>query len=317
MNSITAHSFMDYGFQHKGRLTKNAKIANNTWFQTGGCAEYLFKPKCTEDLENFLTQKPNGLNHTVIGVGSNILIRDGGISGVTIRLLKDFSEISICKDDLGISINAGAAALDSNVSKIASSKGLEGLEFLSGVPGTIGGALRMNAGAFGREMSDVVISATAISSDGTKKYLTNSEMGFSYRKCSIPEDWIFIETSLRVINGDPILIKKRMTEIANYRDQSQPIRTRTGGSTFKNPAGAKAWKLIEEAGCRGLQVGDAEISKKHCNFIINKKNATASDIENLGEEVRSRVEKNSGIKLEWEIKRIGSRTRSFGEVNIK
>jgi len=314
MSSSEIDNFLKYAPPLRGRVTRRAEISNSTWFRTGGCAEFLFKPKDYTDLSNFLNSKPKSLEHTILGVGSNVLVRDGGIPGVTIKLRRGFSHISIEENHGEIIINVGAATLDSNVAKIAADSGLEGLEFLSGVPGTIGGALRMNAGAFGREMSDIVVSAIVLTSDGSKKFLLNKDLGFEYRKCSVPKDWIFIEATLCAHKGDPKVIAKNMSQISEYRIRSQPIRALTGGSTFKNPNGQKAWKLIEDAGCRGLQVGEAEISKKHCNFIINKNNATASDIEDLGEEVRARVESNSGIKLEWEIERIGNRIKSFSGV---
>ena len=294
----------------RGRLSENADLSRVTWFRVGGPAEVLFKPEDVDDLANFLKNRPKDVPITIIGVGSNLLVRDGGIPGVVVRLGRAFAEIKC----VGADIICGAGALDGNVALSAANAGISGLEFLVGVPGTIGGALRMNAGAYGGEIKDIVVSAVALDMDGSKHELEVSELGFSYRKSSVPEDWIFVECQLRGHVGIKEDIIARMEDIKSVREQSQPIRTSTGGSTFKNPEGHKAWQLIDDAGCRGLRVGGAVISEKHCNFIVNDKDATASDIEDLGEEVRKRVKANSGIDLQWEIRRIGSRLNEKGAV---
>jgi UDP-N-acetylmuramate dehydrogenase len=237
----------------------------------------------------------------VIGVGSNLLVRDGGVPGVVIRLGKGFAEIEAKPDR----IHAGAAALDINVARTAAEAGLAGLEFLSGIPGTIGGAIRMNAGAYGRELVDVLISAEVLDAKGKLHRLDKKALGLSYRHSDVPEDWIFLGADLWAEAGEPMIIRARLGEIQAARESSQPIRARTGGSTFANPPGAKAWELIERAGCRGLRVGGAIVSEKHTNFLINTGSATASDIETLGETVRRRVRETSGIELRWEIRRIG------------
>ncbi len=290
----------------RGRLTENAPLAGITWFRVGGPAEVMFRPADVEDLAAFLAGKPDDVPVTVLGVGSNLLVRDGGVPGVVIRLGRAFAEIS--RD--GHLLRAGAAALDLNVALVARDAGLGGLEFLSGIPGTIGGALRMNAGAYGREMKDVVLGAEALDARGQRQYLTNRALGFGYRHCDVPEDWIFIAAELKGQPTDAAEIQRRMNEISAAREASQPLRTRTGGSTFANPTdalaqGRKAWELIDAAGCRGLRRGGAMVSEKHCNFLINTGNATAADLEELGEEVRARVFDKFGVKLAWEIRRIG------------
>jgi UDP-N-acetylmuramate dehydrogenase len=285
----------------RGRLSANAPLAGVTWFRVGGPAEVLFRPADLKDLKAFLAGKPEDVPVTVIGVASNLLIRDGGIPGVTIRLGRGFTGI----EAQGETIITGAAALDLNVARVAANAGLAGLEFLCGVPGTIGGAVRMNAGAYGREIKDVLIEAAFVDANGHEKHLAVEELGYGYRHSSFPKDWICVFATLAGTAGDPREIAQRMAEIQEQRGASQPIRSRTGGSTFKNPPGEKAWQLIEQAGCRGLVVGDAMVSEQHCNFLINRGKATASDLERLGEEVRARVERARGVRLEWEIKRLG------------
>lgn len=294
----------------RGRLSENADLSRVTWFRVGGPAEVLFKPEDVDDLAHFLKNRPKDIPITIIGVGSNLLVRDGGIPGVVVRLGRAFAEIKC----VGADIICGAGALDGNVAIAAANAGISGLEFLVGVPGTIGGALRMNAGAYGGEIKDIAVSAVALDMDGRKHELEVSDLGFSYRKSSVPEDWFFVECQLRGHVGIKADIIARMEDIKSVREQSQPIRTSTGGSTFKNPEGHKAWQLIDDAGCRGLRVGGAMISEKHCNFIVNDKDATASDIEDLGEEVRKRVKASSGIDLQWEIRRIGVRFSEKGAV---
>ena len=285
----------------RGRLSENAALAGITWIRVGGPAEVMFRPADKADLSAFLQAKPKDVPVTVIGVASNLLVRDGGIPGVTIRLGRDFASIAAEESD----IVCGAAALDLNVAKVAGSAGISGLEFLSGVPGTIGGGLRMNAGAYGKEIKDVLVAAEIIDSTGQLHRVGPEELGHSYRHSSFPEDWICTGARLRGEPGDPQEIRARMEEIQSRRAESQPIRTRTGGSTFKNPPGQKAWELIDAAGCRGLVVGDAMVSELHCNFLINRGNASARDLETLGEELRSRVKRTTGTTLKWEIKRVG------------
>ena len=285
----------------KGRVTPDADLSRITWFRVGGPAEVMFRPADPEDLQAFLAAKPDDVPVTVIGVGSNLLVRDGGVPGVVIRLGKGFATIRID----GNLIRAGAAAPDLYVARAARDSGLGGLEFLCGVPGTVGGALRMNAGAYGSETKDVLRRAWAIDPAGETIELTNAAMGFSYRHCSVPENWIFTAAEFEGRPDDPGLIAARMAEIGESRFDSQPIRSRTGGSTFANPDGGKAWELIEAAGCRGMRIGGAMVSEQHCNFLINTGDASAADIEALGEEVRRRVRESSGVELRWEIRRIG------------
>ena len=292
----------------RGRLTENAPLAGVTWFRVGGPAEVMFRPADRDDLLDFLKNKPEDVPVTVLGVASNVLIRDGGLPGVTLRLGRGFADIAAEGSD----ILCGAAALDLNVATAAKIAGIAGLEFLSGVPGTIGGAVRMNAGAYGKEIKDVLVWAEAADAYGQVHRLTPEDLTFEYRRSALPVDWICLGARLAGVPGDRAEIEARMKEIQGQRADSQPIRSRTGGSTFKNPAGHKAWRLIDAAGCRGLTVGGAMISEKHCNFLINTGEATAADLENLGEEVRRRVKENSGIDLEWEIKRLGVPARKGG-----
>lgn len=287
----------------RGQVTENAPLSGITWFRTGGPAGILFKPADLEDLTAFCSDISTDIDITVLGLGSNALIRDGGLPGVTIHLGKAFGDIEFD----GETVTAGAGALDVAVARAGRDKSVAGLEFLSGIPGTIGGALRMNAGAYGREMSEIVISARAIDRTGTIHDLDADDFGFTYRHCEIDKDWIFVSARLAGSAGNRSEIDRRMNEIAADRKSSQPVQARTGGSTFKNPDGVKAWELIDAAGCRGLSIGDAAVSEQHCNFLINRGNATAADLEALGEEVRRRVEAHSGIVLEWEIRRIGVR----------
>jgi len=285
----------------RGRLSAAAPLADITWFRVGGPAEAMFRPADRDDLVAFLKTKPADVVVTVLGVGSNTLVRDGGIDGVVLRLGRGFVEIEAEGDE----ILAGAGALDVNVAQTAQMHGIAGLEFLRGIPGTVGGGLRMNAGAYGTEFKDVLVWAEAIDPQGNLHRLSPAEMGFSYRHCDVPEDWVFVVAKLKGRKGDKDAIQARMDEIQAAREGSQPIRSRTGGSTFANPEGHKAWQLIDAAGCRGLVVGDAQVSEQHCNFLINRGNATAADLETLGETVREKVKASSGVSLRWEIKRIG------------
>ena len=285
----------------RGRLTADAPLGPMTWFRVGGPAEVLFRPADPEDLADFLRALPEEVPVTVIGVASNLLVRDGGIPGVTVRLGRGFAEIAA----EGTEVRVGAGALDLNIALTAAEAGIAGVEFLSGVPGTIGGGLRMNAGAYGSEIKDVVVEAGAIDRKGTIHRVTAAELGLSYRHSEAPKDWIFTGARLRGRRGDPAEIAARMDEIRAAREASQPIRARTGGSTFANPAGDHAWRLIDEAGCRGLTRGGAMVSEKHTNFLINTGAASAADIEGLGEEVRRRVHAKFGVALVWEIRRVG------------
>jgi UDP-N-acetylmuramate dehydrogenase len=290
----------------RGRYTENAALAGITWFRVGGPAEVSFRPADRDDLAAFLMTKPADVPVTVIGVGSNLLVRDGGVPGVVVRLGRDFAAVEIGRT----TVRAGAAALDLNVALAARNAGVAGLEFLSGIPGTIGGALRMNSGAYGKEIKDVTVGAEALDARGHLHHLTLPQLGFTYRHSAVPEDWIFLSAELQGSADEPAAIAQRMKEIQDKRESTQPIRTRTGGSTFANPTapeanGRKAWELIDAAGCRGLRVGGAMMSEKHCNFLINTGDATAADIESLGEEVRRRVKAQSGVDLQWEIRRIG------------
>jgi UDP-N-acetylmuramate dehydrogenase len=285
----------------RGRYTENARLDRITWFRVGGPAEVMFRPVDADDLAAFLAAKPTDVPVTLIGVGSNILVRDGGVRGVVVRLGRAFATV---RAD-GTEVVSGAGALDVNVAAAARDAGIAGLEFLSGIPGTIGGSLRMNAGAYGREMHDVVVSARAVDAVGRFHEMGVAEIGFAYRHASVPEDWIFVEGRLHGWSDAPEAIAQRMAEIQSERGTTQPVRTATGGSTFTNPPGAKAWELIAAAGCRGLNRGGAMVSEKHCNFLVNTGDATAADLEGLGEEVRRRVREATGQTLEWEIRRIG------------
>lgn len=301
INSAPDHNAGMFSRDLRGKIEFDASLSKLTWFRTGGNADILFTPEDAEDLKLFLQELPLNVPVMALGVGSNLLIRDGGVAGVVIRFGKKFSYLNVD----GETITAGAGAPDISVSRAALDASLTGFEFLRGVPGTIGGAVKMNAGAYGAEVKDIFISARAVDRSGTLHDLTHDDMGFSYRHIAVPEDYIFLEASFKGSAGNPEDIQRRMNKIAATREESQPLRTRTGGSTFKNPAGMSAWRLVDGAGCRGLKIGGAHVSEKHCNFLINEGDATAKDIEELGEEVRRRVFENSGIKLEWEIKRIG------------
>jgi len=286
----------------RGSLVQGAPLKDLVWFRAGGPAEVLFRPADADDLASFIAARPADLRISVIGVGSNLLVRDGGIPGAVVRLSSAFGKI----ETDGMRVRAGAAALDGAVARAAADAGIAGLEFLRGVPGTIGGALKMNAGCYGREIKDIFVEATAIDAKGNKIRLSSAEMDFEYRKAKgAADDLIFIEAVFEGTSDDPAAIRARMEELSANREASQPIKSKTGGSTFKNPPGHKAWQLIDQAGCRGLKIGGAQVSEKHTNFLINTGDATAADLEALGEEVRKRVKEKSGVTLEWEIKRVG------------
>jgi UDP-N-acetylmuramate dehydrogenase len=290
----------------RGRLLANQSLADLTWFRVGGPAQLLFTPSDEEDLAYFLESLPKELPLYVVGVGSNLIVRDGGLPGVVIRLSpRAFGEASAQGDV----VTAGAAVLDKRVAETASAAGIGGLEFFFGIPGTIGGALRMNAGANGGETKDVLIEASGVGRDGARHKFTNAEMKFVYRSSGVDPSIIFTAARFRGPITQAEMIRARMAEVQTHRETAQPIREKTGGSTFKNPPGQSAWKLIDAAGCRGLRVGGAQVSEMHCNFLINTGNATGHDIETLGETVRARVKENSGIELQWEIKRIGIEQR--------
>lgn len=287
----------------RGRYTQNADLKKTNWFQVGGAAETLFKPADLPDLQQFLSNKPASLPITILGVGSNIVVRDGGIDGVVIKLGREFAGIANNQEI----ICAGAAALDVNVAHFCQLNALAGLEFLSGIPGTIGGALAMNAGAYGNEICNILLEAEALDLQGNLHKFCAADLQFSYRKCGLlpQQQLIFTAAKLKAKQGDAAEISAKIAQIKAEREASQPVRSRTGGSTFKNPANAKAWQLIDAAGCRGLQIGGAQISEMHCNFLINTGAANAADIENLVHEVQARVQKNSGILLEPELKFLG------------
>jgi UDP-N-acetylmuramate dehydrogenase len=290
----------------RGKLLANQSLAELTWFRVGGAAQILFVPENDEDLAYFLAGLPEHIPVTVIGLGSNLIVRDAGVPGVVIRLGRGFGEITLESDSR---MRAGAAVPDVKLSRAAQEAAISGLAFFRGIPGAIGGALRMNGGAYGRETKDVVIELRGIDRRGRSHVLANSEMNYSYRHCGVSEDVIFTDALFQGARGDAERIAAEMDKITEAREATQPIKSRTGGSTFKNPPGQKAWQLIDAAGCRGLRLGNAQVSELHCNFLINLGGASAADIEDLGETVRRGVKDNSGIDLEWEIKRIGLRQK--------
>jgi UDP-N-acetylmuramate dehydrogenase len=285
----------------RGRLIANQSLGEITWFRVGGPAQVFYLPEDENDLAYFLRNLPADIPVTVVGAGSNLIVRDGGVPGVVVRLGRGFNEIKV---EDGNRIAAGAALLDVMVARAARDAGIAGLAFLSGIPGSIGGALRMNGGAYGGEIKDVLIEARGVDRQGNIRSFSNAEMGFAYRHSGVPDDVIFTHALLQGHAGTREEIAAEMDAIKHKREASQP-RNRTGGSTFKNPPGHSAWQLVDEAGCRGLKVGDAQVSELHSNFLINLGHASASDIETLGETVRARVQEHSGVALEWEIKRIG------------
>jgi UDP-N-acetylmuramate dehydrogenase len=285
----------------RGHLLANRSLAELTWFRVGGPAQVLFIPDDEDDLAYFLANLPSDIPVTVVGLGSNLIVRDAGVVGVAIRLGRGFGDVTV----EGLNLRAGAAVPDVKVARAAQEAGLSGLSFLRGIPGSIGGALRMNGGAYGREIKDALLEARAVDRSGKVHHLSNADMGFSYRHSAVPDEYVFTRALFRAARGDPAVIAAEMDKITEAREATQPVRSRTGGSTFKNPPGQKAWQLIDAAGCRGLRVGDAQVSEMHCNFLINLGKATAADIETLGETVRQRVNDSSGVALEWEIKRVG------------
>jgi UDP-N-acetylmuramate dehydrogenase len=286
----------------RGWLIANQPLAELTWFRVGGPAQVLFMPEDESDLAYFLEQLPEEIPVTVIGLGSNLIVRDGGVPGVVIRLGRGFSDVTV---EAGNRVRAGAGVPDVKVARAAQEASLDGLVFYRGIPGGIGGALRMNGGAYGRETKDALIEARGVDRKGNVRVYTNADMHYTYRHCGLSDDIIFTQALYQGTPGDPKEIAAAMDKVTQSREATQPIKSRTGGSTFKNPPGNKAWQLIDAAGCRGMKVGGAQVSELHCNFLINLGGATAADIEGLGETVRRKVKESSGIELEWEIKRIG------------
>ena len=285
----------------RGTVQRDAPLAPLSWFRTGGPADILFTPADEEDLALFLGACPPEVPVLVIGLGSNLLVRDGGVPGVVIRLGRAFAQIAVD----GMRVRAGAGAPDVKVARAAAEGGIDGFSFLRGIPGTIGGALRMKGGAYGGETADILVEARALDRTGGVHVLTRDHMAFTYRHCGAPEELIFTEALFEGRPGDSAAILAAMAAITDARSATQPVNTRTGGSTFKNPPGRKAWELVDAAGCRGLRRGDAQVSELHCNFLVNHGAATAAEIEGLGEEVRRRVRETAGVELEWEIRRIG------------
>lgn len=283
----------------RGQYRFDVDISKLCWFSVGGTVSVFYKPVDTEDLQHFFQHLPSGIKYFVLGVGSNLLVRDEGFDGVVVRLGRDFNFATIAED---YKIRCGAAMLDLNLAEFAAQNSVSGLEFFAGIPGTIGGALAMNAGAYGSETKDVLIEAKMVARDGTLLTLANPDFGFKYRGHNLNREGVFVETLFQGQEGDPAEIQKRITEIQNSRNSTQPVRTKTGGSTFKNPEGHKAWQLIDQAGCRGLKIGGAQVSEMHCNFFINTGNATAQDLIDLIAEVKKRVYEDSGITLQEELK---------------
>jgi UDP-N-acetylmuramate dehydrogenase len=288
--------------QVRGRLEANAPLADLTWFRVGGPAEVLFQPADEDDLGAFLKATPDEVPVYVIGVGSNLLVRDGGVPGVVIRLGRPFMDIAL---EGANRVRAGTAALDVRVARFAADNSIDALTFLRGIPGTIGGALRMNGGAYGGETKYVLVEARGFNRKGELKVFGNADMKYTYRHCGAPEDMVFTSALLQGRSGNKDEILAAMDKITESREATQPIKSKTGGSTFKNPPNNKSWQLIDKAGMRGFNVGPAKVSEQHCNFLINEGGATAAQIEELGETIRARVKASSGVELEWEIKRIG------------
>lgn len=285
----------------RGKLTANAPLAPLVWFKAGGAAEWLFEPADVDDLSNFLADLDPAVPVMGLGLGSNLIVRDGGVRGVVVRLGKAFAKVSAH----GMALTCGGGASGILVSSTARDAGVSGLEFLRSIPGTVGGFVRMNGGAYGREVKDVLVEAQVVLRSGARRTLSLGELGYTYRHSELPEGAIVTGAVFRGHAGDPAAIQAEMDRIAGEREASQPLRSKTGGSTFKNPPGGKAWAAIDAAGCRGLKKGGAQVSEKHTNFLLNTGDATAADIEALGEDVRRRVKAHSGVELEWEIQRVG------------
>jgi UDP-N-acetylmuramate dehydrogenase len=286
----------------RGTAEHQGSLADFIWFRTGGPAEWLVRPESVQDLANFMAGLDPATPVLPVGVGSNLIVRDGGVPGVVVRLPKAMAKVAVEPDNR---VRAGAGAMGISVASAARDAGIAGLEFLRGIPGTVGGAVRMNAGAYGRDTSNILIEATLVTRDGAIETWPAERLGYTYRHSELPEGAVVVEAVFEGVPGDKAVIAAEMDRIAAEREASQPLRSRTGGSTFKNPEGDKAWRLIDAAGCRGLRRGDAQVSEKHCNFLLNLGGATSADIEALGEEVRQRVKAQSGVLLEWEIQRVG------------
>ncbi|MXO72800.1 UDP-N-acetylmuramate dehydrogenase [Alteraurantiacibacter buctensis] len=286
----------------RGKLTPHAPLDKLVWFKSGGPADWLFEPADVDDLTQFLSRLPEDTPVMAIGLGSNLIIRDGGVPGVVVRLGKAFASVEVQRDCI---LECGGGAPGILVSSTARDAGIAGLEFLRGIPGTVGGFVRMNGGAYGREVADILVDCDVVLPGGELVTLPVADLDYSYRHSRLPEGAIVVSARFRGTRGDPAAIGAEMDRIAEAREASQPLRSKTGGSTFKNPEGRKAWQLVDEAGCRGLTRGGAQVSEKHANFLINTGDATSADIEGLGEEVRARVAKTTGVALEWEIKRVG------------
>ena len=286
----------------RGRLTADAPLAPLVWFKAGGCADWLFEPADAADLGDFLGQLDPEVPVMALGLGSNLIVRDGGVSGVVVRLGKPFATVERLD---AVTLRCGGGASGILVSSTARDAGIAGVEFLRSIPGTVGGFVRMNGGAYGREVKDILVDCEIVLRDGRRARLGLDELGYSYRHSALPEGCVVTGATFRGHEGAPEAIRAEMDRIAAEREASQPLRSRTGGSTFKNPPGMKAWQAIDQAGCRGLRIGDAQVSEKHCNFLLNLGEAKAADIEALGEEVRRRVKADSGVELEWEIQRVG------------
>jgi UDP-N-acetylmuramate dehydrogenase len=286
----------------EGSVEPGGSLADFIWFRTGGPAQWLVRPSDVEDLARFLADLDPGVPVMPVGVGSNLIVRDGGVPGVVVRLPKAISHVHV---EPGHRVRAGGGAMGITVASKARDSHIAGLEFLRGIPGTAGGAVRMNAGAYGREVADILIEATLVLRDGRVETWSAGRLGYTYRHSDVPAGAVVVEALFQGVPGERSVIGAEMDRIAAEREASQPLRSRTGGSTFKNPPGTKAWQLIDRAGCRGLTIGDAQVSEKHCNFLLNLGKARSSDIEALGEEVRRRVKAHSGVTLEWEIQRVG------------
>ncbi len=286
----------------RGRLEADAPLAPLLWFKSGGAAQWLFEPRDVEDLQAFIAGLDPGMRVMALGLGSNMIVRDGGVRGVVVRLGKALAQV----ERLDVtSLRCGGGASGILVSSKARDAGIGGIEFLRSIPGTVGGFVRMNGGAYGREVKDILIDCAVVLRSGERTTLTAADLAYSYRHSELPDEAIVVSATFRGHEKEPAAIQAEMDRIAQSREESQPLRSRTGGSTFKNPPGAKAWQLIDQAGCRGLRIGDAQVSEKHCNFLLNLGAATSADIEALGEEVRRRVKAQSGVELEWEIQRVG------------
>jgi UDP-N-acetylmuramate dehydrogenase len=289
----------------RGKLTAHAPLAPLVWFKAGGAADWLFEPKDVDDLANFLAQLDPTVPVMALGLGSNLIVRDGGVPGVVVRLGKAFAQVERLDET---SLRCGGGASGILVSSMARDAGIGGLEFLRSIPGTVGGFVRMNGGAYGREVKDILVECDVVLRDGTRETLPLDTLGFTYRHSALPDGAVVVSATFRGHPQAPEVVQAEMDRISAAREASQPLRSKTGGSTFKNPEGGKAWELVDRAGCRGLTLGGAQVSEKHTNFLINTGEATSADIEALGEEVRRRVRDQSGVSLEWEIQRVGRRS---------